>query len=207
MQFAAHQQIELLVGATEFDIALKGDRVIALHHRVEQFVDADRLLFLEALVEVLAFEHLRDGELCGQTHERFVIEFEQPLGVVANFGLFLVENLEDLRLVGFGVGVELLAGERRAGGVASGGIADEAGAVTDEEDDGVAHVLEMLELANEHGMAQVQVGGSGIKAGLDAQRFAGLQGLFEALTQIALTNDFDRTFAEVGQLFIDRTER
>ena len=68
-QFAAHQQVELLIGAAEFDVALEGDRVIALHHRVEQFVDADRLLFLEALVEVLALEHLRDGELCGQTHE------------------------------------------------------------------------------------------------------------------------------------------
>ena len=100
-----------------------------------------------------------------------------------------------------------LAGERRAGGVAARGIADEAGAVADEEDDGVAHVLEVLELADEHGVAQVQVGRGGIEAGLDAQRLAGLQRLFEALAQIALTNDFDRTFAQVGQLLVNRTER
>ncbi len=98
---------------------------------------------------------------------------QQPLGVVANLGLLLVENLEDLRLVGFGVGVELAAAERRAGGVAARGVADEAGAVADEEDDGVAEILEVLELADEHGVAQVQVGRGGIKAGFDAQRLAG----------------------------------
>ena len=174
LQFAAHQQVELLVGAAEFDVALERDRVVALHHGIEQFVHADRLLFLEALVEVLALEHLRDGELGGQADEAFVVELEEPLGVVADFGLVAVENLEDLRLVGFGVGVELLAGERRTRGVAARGIADESGAVADEEDDGVAHVLEVLELADEHGVAEVQVGRGGIEAGLDAQGLAGL---------------------------------
>ncbi len=110
LELAAHEQVELLIGAAEFDVALEGDRVVALHHGVEQFVDADRLLFLEALVEVFALEHLRDGELGGEAHEGFEVELEEPLGVVANLGLFRVENLEDLRLVGFGVGVELARG-------------------------------------------------------------------------------------------------
>ena len=97
----------------------------------------------------------------------------------------------------------LLAAERRTGGVAAGGIADESGAVADEKDDGVAEILEVLELADKHGVAQVQVGRGGIKAGFDAQRLAALEGFFEALAQIALTNDFDRTFAQVGQLLGD----
>ena len=109
-------------------------------------MDADRLLFLETLVEVLALEHLRDGELGGEADEGFEVELEQPLGVVADFGLLPVENFEDLRLVGFGVGVELAAGERRTGGVASRGIADESGAVADEEDDGVAESWKCLSL-------------------------------------------------------------
>ncbi len=99
-----------------------------------------------------------------------------------------------------------LAAERRAGCVASRGVADESGAVADEEDDGVAQILKVLELADEDGVAEVEIGRGGIKAGLDAQGLAALQGLFEALTQIALTDDFDRTFAEVGQLLVDGAE-
>ena len=90
--------------------------------------------------------------------EAFEAELAQPLAVEADFGLVAIENLEDLRLVGLGVGVDLLAGERRARGDAARGIADEAGEVADEEDDGVAHVLKVLELANEDGVAEVQVG-------------------------------------------------
>ena len=66
LQVAAAHQVELLVGAAELDVALQRDGVVALHHGVEQLVDADGLLVLEALVEVLALQHLRDGELCGQ---------------------------------------------------------------------------------------------------------------------------------------------
>ena len=84
-----------------------------------------------------------------------------------------IENLEDLRLVGFGVGVDLLARERRARGDAARGIADEAGEVADEEDDGVAHVLKVLELADEHGVAEVQVGSGGIEPGFHAHGLAG----------------------------------
>jgi hypothetical protein len=117
-----------------------------------------------------------------------------------------VENLEDLGFVGFGVGVKLLAGERRTGGVASGGIADEAGAVSDKEDDGVTEILEVLELADEHGVAKMKIGRSGIKAGLDAQRLAAVEGLLKALAEIALTDDFDGTFAEVGELVVNGKE-
>ena len=69
LQVAAHQQIESLVGAAEFDVGFERDGVVALHQRVEQLVHGDRLLFLEAFVEVVALEHLRDGVLGRQADQ------------------------------------------------------------------------------------------------------------------------------------------
>ena len=66
LQVAAAHEVELLVGAAELDVALEGDGVVALGHGVEQLVHVDGLLVLEALVEVFALEHLRDGELGGE---------------------------------------------------------------------------------------------------------------------------------------------
>ena len=75
----------------------------------------DRLLFLEALVEVFALQHLRDGELRRQANDAFVAQLVEPLAVEAHFGLLAIEDLEDLRLVGFGVVVDLLARSAAAG--------------------------------------------------------------------------------------------
>ena len=117
---------------------------------------------------------------------------------------FLVEDLEDLLLVGLGVGVDLLAGQRLAGDVAAGGVADEGGEVADEKDDSVAELLKMAQLAHEDGVAQVQVGRGGVKAGLDAQRAAGFAALFEALAQVADADDLRCAFLEQVHLFVDR---
>ncbi len=123
---------------------------------------------------------MRDGELGHELDEVVVGELVEPLGVEADFGFFAVEDLEDLVLVGLGVGGDFFAGEGLAGDVFAGGVADEGGAVADEEDDGVAELLEVLELAHEHGVAEVEVGGGGVEAGLDAEGDARLAGVFEA---------------------------
>ena len=43
LQLAADQQIELLIGAAELDIGLQRHRVVALHERIQELVDGDRL--------------------------------------------------------------------------------------------------------------------------------------------------------------------
>ena len=63
LEVAAAHEVELLVGAAELDVAVEGDGVVALGDGVEELVHGDGLLGLEALGEVLALEHLRDGEL------------------------------------------------------------------------------------------------------------------------------------------------
>ena len=69
------------------------------------------------------------------------------------------------------------------------GIADEAGEISDEEDDGVAHVLKVLELADEHGVSDVEVGGGGVEPGLDAHGLARRERALDALAQVALAKD------------------
>ena len=117
-----------------------------------------------------------------------------------------VENLVDLRHVSLGIAHDLFRAERRAGGGTAGGIADHAGEVADQEDDGVAEILKMLELAQQHGVAEMQVGRSGIESGFDPQRFAGGQRLFEFRAQFRLPNDFRGAFLDVGELFVNRGE-
>ena len=102
--------------------------------------------------------------------------------------------------------VDLLARERRAGGRAARGIADQAGDVADQEDHRVAQVLEVLQLADQHGVAEVQVGRGGIESGLDAQRLAGLAGVFQALAQIRFANDLGSALLDVVELLVNGTE-
>ena len=100
------------------------------------------------------------------------VEGEQPFGVVAQGGLLGIEDLEGLVDVGLGVRLDLFGGELRARGVAAGRVADERGAVADDERDAVAEVLELAELAQRHGMPEVDVGGRGVDAQLDIEGLA-----------------------------------
>ena len=71
----------------------------------------------------------------------------------------------------------------------------------------MAHVLEVLELAHEHGVAEMQIGRGGIEAGLHAHGLAGLAGFLQALAQVALADDFRRALAQVGKLLVNGWER
>ena len=123
-------------------------------------MQADGLLGLEALVKLVALQHLRNGEVRREPDRALVAQLAQPLGVVADLGRLLVENLEDLLLVGLGILVDLLARQRLARHVAPGRVADQRGKVADQEDDRVPQLLKVPQLAHQHGVAQVQVGRS-----------------------------------------------
>ena len=90
-----------------------------------------------------------------------------------------VEHLHGLLDIGLGVGLDLLLGERRAGGVAAGRVADERGAVADDERHAVAEILELAQLAQGHRMAQMDIGGRRVDAELHVQRHAALELLQE----------------------------
>jgi hypothetical protein len=66
----------------------------------------------------------------------------------------------------------------------------------------MAELLKMAQLAHEHGVAQVQVGRGGVKAGLDAQGASGFASLFEALAQVADADDLCRALLKQIHLFV-----
>ena len=101
-----------------------------------------------------------------------IAELVQPLGVVADLGHLLIENLEDLLLVGLGVRVNLLARQRLARHIAARRVADQRSEIADEKNHRMPQLLKVPQLAHQHGVPQVQVGSSGIKARLHAQRLA-----------------------------------
>ena len=86
------------------------------------------------------------------------------------------------------------------------GIANHAGEIADQEDDGVAEVLKMFELAQEHGVAEMKIGRGGIEAGFDPQRFAGGERLLQLGAKLGLLHNFSRAFFDVGELFVDGRE-
>ena len=144
LDFAVDEEIEFLLGGTEFDVGFQGDGVVGGEERVEEFVDGDGVAFVETLAEVFAFEHAGETIVRAEADDGFGGELGEPLAVVADFGFGGVEDFEDLREIGFGIGVYLFASERRAGFGNAGGVADHGGEVADEEDGGVAHVLEVF---------------------------------------------------------------
>ena len=75
--------------------------------------------------------------------------------------------------------------------------------VADQENHAMPQILKVLHLAQQHGVAQVQIGRRRIEAGLHAQRTAGLLGLDQALAQVFFADQVGQPFLEVRQLFVN----
>ena len=166
-------------------------------------MQGDGAAVLVALVEVLALEDAGDVELAHEAEHLGEVERLQPLAVVDDGGAFGIEHLHSLLDVGLGVGLDLFLGEGRAGGVAAGRIADQRGAVADDEGYAMAEVLELAHLAQRHGMAEVQVGGGGVDAELDVQRHA----LGELRLELLHRHDLHGSRGDDLQLFFNRQQR
>jgi hypothetical protein len=186
LQLPADQQVELLVGAAEFDVGLQGDRVVALHQRIQELMDRDRLSTFIALVEIVALEHARDRVLRRQLDHVGSAHRAEPFRVEAQFGALAIEHLVDLGRVGFGVRLHVLARERLARCILAARIADHAGEVADQENHLMSQILELAHLVEQHRVAEMQVRRGRIEAGLDPQRAAEL----EPREQIFALDDF-----------------
>ncbi|TPW19095.1 MAG: hypothetical protein FD126_3030 [Elusimicrobia bacterium] len=93
----------------------------------------------------------------------------EPLRVVTDLDAVLAQDLEGLVLVGGGVSLDVGLGQRGARRVAAGRVADAGGEIPDDEDGGVPQVLEMPELLEDDGVAEVQVRRGRVHAELHAQ--------------------------------------
>ena len=203
LQVAAHQQVELLVGAAQFQIALERDTVIALHQRVQEFVHADRHARGEAVVEIVALHHACHGVLGGQLDHAARTERITPLTVVTDLGARRVQHQRGLLVIGLGVGLDLLARQRRAGVVAARGVANHRGEIADQEDHLVAEVLQLAHLVQHHGVADVDVRRRRVQAQLDAQRHAAGLRARQLLHPVVLRNQFLAATQGDGQGLLD----
>jgi len=144
LDFSVNKEIEFLFGGAEFDVGLEFDGVESGEQGIEQLVDGDGLAFVEALAEILALEQACEPITATEANDVLRGEFAKPIAVAADFGFGGIEDFEDLGEIGLGVGVDLFSGERRAGFGDAGGVANHSGEIADEEDGGVAHVLEVF---------------------------------------------------------------
>ncbi len=206
LQLTAYQQVEFLIGAAQLDIALQCDRVVPLRQRVQHFVQGNRLLFFPAFVELIALQHLRNRKLRRQPDNALKTERVEPLGVKAYLSLLPVQNAKNLVGVALCIFVDLLARQRLARDGAPCRVANQRSKIADQKDNLVPKILEVLELAHQHGMAQVQVRCCRVKARLDAQRRAGTPRLLQPLAQVRDTNNLGCALLQQVELFLYRKE-
>ena len=150
LQFASHQQIELLVGPAELHVSFERDGVVSLHQRIQQLVHRNRLLILKAFVKVFALQKLRHRVLRGQPHKLVRAHRSEPAPVEIDDGLLRIENLEHLLLIRLGIQFDLLRRQRRPRRRAPRRVANHPRKIADQKNRGVPQVLKVLELAQHH---------------------------------------------------------
>jgi len=173
LEVASDEVIEKLIVATEFDVGLDGDRVVALEHGVLKFGEADGDALFVAFGEVVPFEHAGDVDLAVEAKEIGAGKFCQPFSVAADFGFLGIEDFEDLVGVGFGVLLDGFGIEGWAGFGAPGGIADASGVISDDDDGEMASVLELADFGEDESVAKVEIGGGGVETEFNAKGATG----------------------------------
>ncbi len=111
--------------------------VVALRQRIQELVQRDGLPLFVPLLEVAPLEHLRHVVARRQPDPVDARERAQPAAVEVDDRRLGIEQLEDLRLVGLGVGRDRLRRQRRTRLRSPGRITDQPGEVADQEHDPV----------------------------------------------------------------------
>jgi hypothetical protein len=81
-----------------------------------------------------------------------------------------------------------VTGHWRSRDIAAGRIANQSRHITNQEDNRVPEILEVLHLPQQHSMSEVKIGSCGIEAGLNAKR----PSKRKAIAQVFLTNEFSK---------------
>ena len=181
LELAAEEKVELLVRTAELDVGLDNRGVVGLEEWVQELGDGDGSVGFEAVGEVLSGEDLGDGKAAGEFNDLSEGEVAEPLALPPDVGAVTVHDLEELVHVGLGVFADGLGGEHLPGGGLAAGVADLGGPVADYEDYAVAELLELAQLAEADGVAEVDVGAAGVEPHLESERFTSVEELFQLL--------------------------
>ena len=130
----------------------------------------DREALGVALGEVVALEDAVHGGAGGQLDDIVELHRPEPLAVEDDARPVGIQNPAVLLAVRLRVALDLLRRERRPRLRLARGIADQAGKIADDQHGFVAQVLELPQLLQHDGVADVEIGGRGVEPQLDAQR-------------------------------------
>ena len=162
-------------------------------------MNRDRLMRLEALLEIVALQHSRQRVLRGQLDHACRSELAQPLVVESDLGFLRIEDLENLSFVSLRVFEDLLVRQRRPRDLFPGRVPDHSREVADDEDDVMPELLKMLHLPDHDRVAEVKVGRGGIEADFHGQRLPAR----ELGAEVFAIDQVDRSLGEVVELFVD----
>ena len=118
-ELTTSKQVEQLVGATQFNIGIDADRIVGLHGGIEKLVQADRLIVVVALREIVTLKDACDREIGRDLQQALKVECKQPFRIETQCGLFGIEDLVRLLDIGLCVLLNLLARERRTRNIAT----------------------------------------------------------------------------------------
>ena len=204
--FSPDQEIEFLVGAPHLHVGLQRHRVVSLGQRVQELVDTDGLVRLEAFGEVVPFQDPGDGVLRSQANPVLGAHAGEPLAVELYPGLHRIENLEDLLAVGLRILLHLGPREHRACLGEPRGVADEPREIADEKDHVVPQLLEVSHLPHDHRVSQVDVGRRRVEPYLHPKRLVLTSGALQLRLELLHTEDLRRSLAEDLQLLLGGKE-
>ena len=161
-------------------------------------MNGDGPVFSKTLCEIVALKNSGNRVAGSKTDEVRGSEFAKPVGVEFHDGLLGIQDLENLILIGLGIGLDLFLRERRPRDGTAGRIADAAGEVANEEHDGVSQFLKMAHFLHNHGMAEVQIRGRGVEANLHFER--GSAG--KLFPELAIVNNLRSASLDEGHLLV-----
>ena len=206
LKVPCQQQVEALVGAPELHVCLNLHRVLGLGQRIKKLMNADGLARLVALLEVVPLKHLRHSLLGRELNDITEGHLVEPRGVVPDLRLLGIEHAGGLVVVRLSVLARLFKGKLRARLGAAGRVADHARKVTHDENGPVPKVLELPQLPQHNGVAEVQVGAARVAAQLYGERGFGFSGGSKLVGKLIVRNDFLHPAAEDRQLLVDGRE-
>ena len=179
LQLTPHQQIKFLVRSAQLDVRFECYRIVALHQRVDEFVDSDRLIALVALGKVVPFQHPRHSVCGGQLDQVGSVESVHPCGIKHDLSFVRIQHFEYLGVVRLSIFQHLFTRQGWSRRIFTAGVTDHPRKIPDQEQCVMPEILQLAHLVEQHGMAEMQIRRSRIKARLDTQRSSQRQLMFQ----------------------------
>ena len=160
IQLASRYTVARMMERDDFTKRYKSGTPIAVHEFLYPLMQGYDSVALHSDLElggIVALHHARHGIARGQLNHAARAERVAPLRVIAHLGAAGVQHQRGLTEVRHRVFFDLLARQRRPGGVAPRRVANHRREVTDQEDHLVTQILQLTQLVQHHGVTQMQV--------------------------------------------------